>query len=59
MDWKKNLKLYENLNELFPDIDRKGKSMPYTSLNGHMFSFLDKNGIMGLRLAAEDRENFI
>jgi len=33
--------------------------MPYTSINGHMFSFLDKEGVMGLRLSKEERECFI
>lgn len=40
-------------------IERKGKTMPYTSVNGHMFSFLDKQGNMGLRLSQDDRENFM
>ena len=33
--------------------------MPYTSLNGHMFSFLDKDGNMGLRLPKDEREEFL
>jgi len=41
------------------NIQRKGKTVPYTSVNGHMFSFLDKNGIMGLRLEKEEREKFL
>ena len=52
-------KLYDKLIEANPNIDRKGKSMPYTSINGHMFSFLSKEGIMGLRLSKDDREHFI
>ena len=42
-----------------PSVDRKGATMPYTSLNGHMFSFLTKEGKMALRLPAEDRERFL
>ena len=53
------LKLYNQLIELHPDIERKGASMPYTSVNGHMFSFLDKTGTVSLRLSEEDRESFI
>ena len=52
----------ENYNTLIhdnPAIERKGKTTPYTSLNGHMFSFLSKEGEMGLRLSAEDRAAFI
>lgn len=41
------------------DYELKGKTTPYTSLNGHMFSFLSKTGTMGLRLSQEDREQFI
>ena len=33
--------------------------MPYTSVNGHMFSFLTKTGTLALRLFADDRETFI
>lgn len=33
--------------------------MPYTSLNGHMFSFLDKTGAMALRLPKDRRDEFI
>lgn len=41
------------------DIVRKGATMPYTSLNGHMFSFLDANGRLSLRLPGDSREAFI
>jgi hypothetical protein len=33
--------------------------MPYTSRNGHMFSFLDASGTMALRLSADDRATFM
>lgn len=53
------LKLYDKLIESDPEIERKGKTVPYTSLNGHMFTFLSKEGIMGLRLSKEDRLEFM
>jgi len=53
------LKLYNKLVEINPKIERKGKTTPYTSVNGHMFTFLSKDGIMGLRLSKIDREHFI
>lgn len=59
MSWQKSLEQYENLVKLFPSIEQKGKTMPYTSLNGHMFSFIDKEGKMGLRLSEEERNKFI
>jgi len=56
---EENLQFYNHLIALMPEVERKGKSTPYTSLNGHMFSFLDKDGVMGLRLSKKDREGFI
>lgn len=52
------LELYDNLIGENPNIERKGKTTPYTSINGHMFSFLSKEGTMGLRLSTEDRDDF-
>lgn len=40
------------------DAEVKGAKNPYTSRNGHMFSFLDANGVMALRLSAELTEEF-
>ncbi len=37
----------------------KGAKNPYTSRNGHMFSFLDIEGGMALRLSDELREEFL
>ncbi len=51
--------LYEKLVKTNPQIELKGATMPYTSHNGHMFSFLDKEGNLGLRLPAEERDTFI
>ena len=39
-----------------PGIERKGASMPYTSTNGHMFSFLTPEGTLALRLSTSDRK---
>ena len=41
------------------EAERKGKTTPYTSMNGHMFSFLTKEGSIGLRLSSEDRSTFM
>jgi hypothetical protein len=40
-------------------IERKGDVHPYTSLNGHMFTYLDQTGVMGLRLPKEEVEKFL
>jgi hypothetical protein len=53
------LKWYEKLVATRPDVARKGASMPYTSLGGHMFSFLTPAGTLALRLPADVREAFL
>ena len=56
---RKSLELYEKLVASNPKVERKGKAMPYTSLNGHMFSFITAEHQMTLRLSGEDREGFL
>ena len=56
---ERNLALYERLVATNPDITRKGATMPYTSVNGHMFSLLGKNGDVTHRLPTEEREAFL
>ena len=51
--------LYEKLVASIPGIELKGATMLYTSINGHMFSFLDKDGNLGLRLPAPERDAFL
>jgi hypothetical protein len=53
------LKLYEKLVATNPNVERKGDTIPYTSLNGHMFSYLSKEGKLALRLPAGEREAFL
>lgn len=53
------LDLYEKLVELFPEVKRKGAKNPYTSVNGHMFSFLMQDGILALRMSKPQREAFM
>ncbi len=55
---KEMSELYDKLLVNF-DLERKGKTTPYTSLNGHMTSFLSKEETMGLRLSEADRSAFI
>jgi hypothetical protein len=51
--------LYERLVATNPRIERKGATMPYTSLNGNMFSLLNQEGVLLLRLSDEDRAAFV
>src|SRR5262249_14816241 len=50
---------YDKLVATNPRIERKGAANPYTSLNGHMFSYLHPSGAMALRLPEEERERFL
>ena len=51
--------LYEKLVATNPRIERKGATMPYTSMNGNMFTLLNKDGVLLLRLSEEDRAAFV
>jgi hypothetical protein len=53
------LALYEKLVATNPQVERKGATVPYTSVNGNMFSYLTKEGKLELRLPAEERELFL
>lgn len=53
------LQQYEKLVATSPNVKRKGASMPYTSLNGHMFSFLTSEHSLALQLSPPDREAFL
>ena len=49
---------YQKLVQTNLKIELKGATMPYTSLNGNMFSFLSESGL-ALRLPEKEREMFI
>ena len=53
------LALYEELVASVDGVERKGAANPYTSRNGHMTSFIDKEGEVSIRLDKLDRETFI
>ena len=50
---------YERLVATIPEVERKGKTVPYTSVNGNMFSYLAKSGRMALRLPQPARSEFL
>jgi hypothetical protein len=58
MNYQDNLDFYEKMIAMQSEIPRKGKANPYTSLNGHMFSFLGKDGVLGIRMSKEDKAAF-
>lgn len=57
--WKENLERFDKLVAKCPGFDRKGKTMPYTSANGYMFSLLNKDGQFGIRFSKKVQEKYI
>ena len=53
------LKLYDRLISTVPEQKRKGKTSAYTSLNGHMFSFLDKNNEFSFRFSEPEKKTLM
>ena len=59
MSLDEKLKQYDNLISKCDRFDRKGKTMPYTSANGYMFSLFNKAGEVGIRFSKAVQENYI
>ena len=57
--WEEKLKRYDQIVEKCPRFERKGKTVPYTSANGHMFSLLNKEGELGFRYSKQVQEKYI
>lgn len=53
------LALYDALIDSIPGLERKGAANPYTSVNGHMFSAIYKDGKLGIRLSKPDLDEFL
>ena len=51
--------LFDKLVATNPSVKRKGDTMPYTSVNGNMFSVFTKANTLALRLPAGAREAFL
>lgn len=51
--------LYEAVLATISEIKRKGAAMPYTSVNGNMFTLLTPDGTLALRLPSPQREAFL
>ncbi|MBT8280840.1 MAG: hypothetical protein KJO16_04625 [Muriicola sp.] len=57
--WEEQLKVYDQLVSKCPRFERKGKTMPYTSANGYMFSQLNKAGELGIRFSKEVQQKYM
>lgn len=58
MSYQDQLQIYDQI-VAESGLERKGKTMPYTSSNGYMFSQLNKAGEIGIRLSKEDQKKFL
>ncbi|WP_297794356.1 hypothetical protein [uncultured Eudoraea sp.] len=57
--WEEELKIYDELVSKCPRFERKGKTMPYTSANGYMFSLFNKACEIGIRFAKEVQKKYM
>lgn len=56
---EEKLKIYDALVAKCDRFQRKGKTMPYTSANGYMFSLFNKNCEIGIRFSKDVQEKYI
>lgn len=57
--YENNLARYDEIVSRCDGFTRQGKSMPYTSANGHMFSLLNKDGELGFRYSKAVQERYM
>lgn len=57
--WKEKLKIYDELVAKCERFERKGKTMPYTSTNGYMFSLYNKACEIGIRFSKEVQKKYM
>jgi hypothetical protein len=58
VDFEETKARYAELVATVHEAELKGAKVPYTSMNGNMYSYLGENGV-GLRLPADVREEFL
>ncbi len=58
-DFTERLKIYDALIAQCPMFERKGKTVPCTTANGHMFSTVNKAGEIGIRFSKEVQESYL
>ncbi|MBO6880703.1 hypothetical protein [Winogradskyella sp.] len=59
MTWDDALKIYDDITEACNGFERKGKTMIYTSSNGYMFTLLNKDAEIGIRLPKDEATKFM
>lgn len=56
---EQHLKVYDELVAECSRFKRKGKTMPYTSANGYMFSLFNKANEIGIRFSKEVQKKYL
>ncbi len=56
---EEKLQIYDALVAKCSRFKRKGKTMPYTSANGYMFSLFNKANEIGIRFSNETQKKYI
>jgi hypothetical protein len=59
MSREQKVALYNKLVASNPDATLKGATIPYTSLNGHMYSYFTKDDFVALKLPEDERVKFL
>lgn len=54
-----NLEKYDKIISKCERFERKGKTMPYTSANGYMFSLVNKDDEVGIRFSKEKQKEYL
>jgi hypothetical protein len=57
--WEEKLAQYDELVSKCPRFERKGKTVPYTSANGYMFSILNKDAELGIRFSSAEQKKYM
>lgn len=56
---EEQLIIYDKLVAMCSRMERKGKTMPYTSANGYMFSLFNKADEIGIRFSKEVQKEYM
>lgn len=59
MTREEKVKIYDAIIEAHPESTRKGKNNPYTSMNGHMYSMVTKEGQVAIRMSKDVRAKYM
>lgn len=58
LDYAEALARYEEIVADYPALKVKGKANKYTSMNGNMFSALQKDGVLTVRLSETEKKAY-